>query len=224
MHELPDTVAVDIVLLPPGPIMDMAISANRTLLAGNPDGGIRLDRENCLPHISVAMLPVRREDVPEIVTKVGRIAGQCSPMAMTVDAIAKRRGGTGETVSVLHILRPEILQLFHKTVMNAVAPYSAPPAVPENFLGEVSGPSADCLRRFQKISAYERYSPHITLGFGDLPELIPGLDFPLRFEVTGGAVCHLGAHCTCRRVLAGFELGTRAPTARGRPTRRQGGG
>jgi hypothetical protein len=220
MHELPDTVAVDVVLLPPGPIMDMTISANRTLLAGNPDGGIRLDRENCLPHISVAMLPVRREDIPGIVAKVGRIAGQCSPMAMTVDAVAKHRSSTGETVSVLHILRPEILQLFHKTVMNAVKPYSAPAAGPEIFFEEVSGPSVDCLLRFQKTSVYERYSPHITLGFGDLPELIPGIDFPVRFEVTRGAVCHLGAHCTCRQVLAGFDLGTRAPTARRRTARR----
>ncbi|MDD3071876.1 MAG: 2'-5' RNA ligase family protein [Methanoculleus horonobensis] len=222
MHELPDTVAVDVVLLPPGPIMDMALSANRTLLAGNPGGGIRLDSENCIPHISIAMLPVRREAIPELVAKVARIAGQCSPMTMTIDAIAKHRGGTGGTVCVFHILRPEIIQLFHKTVMNAVEPYAAPGAGTEAFLGEASEASVDCLHRFRKTSAYERYSPHITLGFGDLPELIPGLDFPVRFEVTGGAVCHLGAHCTCRGVLSGFELGTRAPTAHSRPGRRQG--
>lgn len=76
------------------------------------------------------------------------------------------------------------------------------------FMGEVSAPSVDCLARFMKTGAYEHYSPHITLGYGDLPELIPGLDLPLRFEVAKAAVCHLGAHCTCRRVLAGFGLGT----------------
>jgi hypothetical protein len=95
MNELPDTIAIDVVLLPPGPIMDLAIGANRTLLAGNPDGGIRLDRENCLPHISVAMLPARSGDVPEITAKVDRITRQCSPMAMTIDAVAKHRPGMG---------------------------------------------------------------------------------------------------------------------------------
>jgi 2'-5' RNA ligase len=208
MYELPDTVAVDVVLLPPGPIMDMAIGANRTLLAGNPDKGIRLDHENCLPHITVAMLPVRSGDIPEVVARVDRITRQCSPMVVTIDAVAKHRTGTGETAPVFHILRAEILQLFHKTVMNAVTPYAAPPAGPGMFAGEASAPSVECLPRFRKAGAYERYSPHITLGFGDLPELIPGIDLPVRFEVTSAAVCHLGTHCTCRRVLAEFGLGT----------------
>ncbi len=220
MYELHDTVAIDVVLLPPGPIMDMAIGANRALLAGNPDGGIRLDRANCLPHVSVAMLPARRGDIPEITAKVDRIARRCSPVAMTLDAVAKHRSSMGGTVSAFHILRAEILQLLHKTVMNALKPHQAPPAGPLMFAGEVSASSVDCLLRFPKTSAYEHYSPHITLGFGDLPEIIPGIDFPVRFEATKAAVCHLGSHCTCRRVLAEFDLGTRTPAARGRTVRR----
>ncbi|KAF5087106.1 hypothetical protein DSECCO2_50290 [anaerobic digester metagenome] len=214
MHELPETIAVDVVLLPPGPIMDMAISANRTLLAGNPDGGIRLDREGCLPHISAAMFPARREDLPEIAAKVERITQHCSPMALTIDAVAKHRKNAGKTVSTFHILRGEILQLFHKTVMNKMTPYQAPSTGPSLFSGEASAPSVECLMRFPKTSAYERYSPHITLGFGDLPEIIPGIDFPIRFEVTKAALCHLGSHCTCRRVLATFDLGLRAHSSR----------
>jgi len=214
MYELPDTVALDVVILPPGPIMDMAIGANRILLAGTPGGGIRLGEEDSLPHISVAMFPVRREDIPEITAKVDRIARRCSPMALTIDTIAKHRVRTGETVSVFHIPRPEILQLFHKTVMNAITPYTAPPAGPGMFAGEASASSLDCLLRFPKTSAYERYSPHITLGFGDLPELIPGIDFPVRFEATKAAICRLGNHCTCRGVLARFNLGAGAGTGR----------
>jgi len=220
MHELPDTVAVDVVLLPPGPIMDLAIGANRTLLAGNPGGGIRLDNEGCLPHISVAMFPAKREDLPAITANVDRVARRCSPMALTMDAVAKHRVNTGETVSVFHILRPEIIQLFHKTIMNAVKPYQAPPAGPEMFAGEASAASVDCLLRFPKTSAYERYSPHITLGFGDLPELIPGIDFPIRFEATKAAVCRLGNHCTCRRILAEFDLGAGVLAGHGRTVRR----
>ncbi|WP_292518548.1 hypothetical protein [Methanoculleus sp.] len=214
MHELPDTVAIDIVLLPPGPVMDTAISANRTLLAGNPDGGIRLDREDCLPHISVAMLPARRENLGEIIRRVDRISRQCSPMTLTIDAVAKHRTSTGETVSVFHILRSEIIQLFHKSVMNAIKPFPVPQAGPGIFVDEAPASSLDCLSRFPKTSAYERYSPHITLGFGDLPELIPGIDFPIRFEAARAAICHLGSHCTCRRILAGFDLGTREPVPR----------
>jgi hypothetical protein len=219
MHEVPDTAAIDVVLLPPGPIMEMAIGANRTLLAGNPGGGIRLDGEDCLPHVSVAMLPARREDMPEIIAKMDRIARRCSPMTMTIDAVAKHRSSTGETVSAFHILRAEILALFHKTVMNVLAPYATLPAGPPIFFEEASAPSIDCFLRFPETSAYERYSPHITLGFGDLPELLPGIDLPVRFEVTKAAICHLGSHCTCRRIIAGFDLGTGASAAHGRPIR-----
>ena len=127
MHEVPDTLAIDVVLLPPGPIMEMAIGANRTLLAGNPGGSIRLDGEDCLPHVSVAMLPARREDMPEIIAKMDRIVRRCSPMTMTIDAVAKHRSSTGETVSAFHILRAEILALFHKTVMTHT-PYRTFPA------------------------------------------------------------------------------------------------
>ncbi|MDN7012597.1 2'-5' RNA ligase family protein [Methanoculleus sp. FWC-SCC3] len=215
MHELPETIAVDVVFLPPGPIMDIAIGANRTLLAGNPDGGIRLDREGCLPHISVAMFPAKRRDITDIAAKIEQITRRCSPMSLTIDAVAKHRKNAGETVSTFHILKAEILQLFHKTVMNEVKPYQAPPAGPSMFSGEASAPSVDCLLRFPKTSAYERYSPHITLGFGDLPEIIPGIDFPVRFEVTKAALCHLGSHCTCHRVLATFDLGLRAHGGRG---------
>lgn len=102
MHEPPETVAIDIVLLLPGPIMDMVIGVNRTQLAGNPGGGIRLGREDSLPHISVAMLP----------------------------------------------------------------------------------------------------------------EIITGIDFPVRFEAAKAALCHLGSHCTCRKVLATFDLGVREPVPR----------
>ncbi|HQD25054.1 MULTISPECIES: hypothetical protein [Methanoculleus] len=223
MHELPDTVAIDVVLLPPRPIMDTAIGVNRTLLAGAPDGGIRLGWEDCLPHISVAMFPAKRDDLREITRTVDKISRQCSPMSLTIDAVAKRRTGAGRTVSVFHILRTEIIQLFHKTVMNALKPYWALDVGPESFAGGASGSSIDCLTRFPKLSAYERYSPHITLGYGDLPELIPGVDLPLRFEATKAAICHLGEHCTCRHVLAEFDLGNRTPVPRNWTARTRAG-
>ncbi len=215
MHEALDTVAIDIVLLPPGPIMDMAISANRTLLAGSPGGEIRLGRGGCIPHVSVAMLPAKRGDIPEIVADLDRIARQCSPMTMTIDAVAKDRSSTRGTVSAFHIPRTDILSLFHKTVMNAVKPYTASTVGPPAFFGQTSAPSIDCLLRFPARAAYERYSPHITLGFGDLPELLPGIDLPVRFETTKAAVCHMGSYCTCRRIIAGFGLGVGVFAAHG---------
>jgi 2'-5' RNA ligase len=207
MSTLADTVAVDVALLPPDPVMDEAIRINQALIAGNSDGEVRLDRQTCIPHITVAMGAVRREKLREVETAVGRIARHCTPMTLTIDAIEHTSVSTGERVSAFHVLRPEIIQLFHKTVMNAVSRYAVPEAAPEMFADEtVSASSVDCLRRFRERSSFARYSPHITLGFGEIEPFLPGLDFPLRFEVTRVAICHLGNHCTCREILAEFEL------------------
>lgn len=216
MYELPDTVALDVVILPPDPITEMAISTNRILLADNPGGGIHLGKEYCLPHIPVAIFSAKRDDIPDIIAKIDRIARRCSPMILTIDTVAKYRTKAGETISAFHIPRPEVLQLFHKKVMKGMKPYVASPAGPGMFADEASATSIDCLLRFPKTSAYEHYSPHIALGFGDLPELIPGIDLPVRFEARRAAICHLGGHCTCRRVLARFDLGAGAATGSNR--------
>lgn len=207
MSTLPDTVAIDIVLLPPGPVMDEAIRINQALIMGNSDGEIILSREGAVPHISVAMAAVRRDNLPELTRAVERIVQHCTPMTLTIDAIEHQSVSSGDWISAFHVLRPEIIQLFHKTVMNAVSRYAVADVTEEIFAGErVTASTVDCLRRFPETSSFSRYSPHITLGFGEIEPLLPGLDFPIRFEVTRAAIYRLGNHCTCREILAEFEV------------------
>ncbi len=207
MSILPDTVAIDIVLIPPGPVVDEAIRINQALIMGNSDGEIALSREGSIPHISVAMAAVRRDDLPAVTRAIERIVQHCTPMTLTIDAIEHRSASNGDRVSAFHVLRPEIIQLFHKTVMNAVSRYAVSGATPEMFADErVEESSVDYLRRFPETSSFSRYSPHITLGFGEIEPLLPGLDFPIRFEATRAAICRLGNHCTCREILAEFAL------------------
>jgi len=58
-------IAVDVVLLPSERIVDKAIEANRELLKQCPDK-IILDKENCLPHVSLAMGCIEETDSPGI--------------------------------------------------------------------------------------------------------------------------------------------------------------
>jgi len=46
--------------------------------------------------------------------------------------------------------------------------------------------------------------PHISVGYGE----ITGLPSPIEFRATQLALCHLGNHCTCRKVLASAEFST----------------
>ena len=69
--------AVDVVLLPSEEMADKAIAANKELLKQYADK-IVLDKENCLPHISLAMGCIDEKDIAEIKRTLRVIAGQCS--------------------------------------------------------------------------------------------------------------------------------------------------
>ncbi|MBT3538706.1 hypothetical protein HOF40_01690 [Candidatus Parcubacteria bacterium] len=47
-------------------------------------------------------------------------------------------------------------------------------------------------------SSLEKYWPHITLKGCDKPKYN---DLPKKFIANRIAICHLGDHCTCRKVL-----------------------
>jgi hypothetical protein len=70
----------------------------------------------------------------------------------------------------------------------------SPPAVTESTLAWI--------RDYREKSSFERFFPHITLGYGRLADF----PFPARFTAPRLALCHLGNHCTCRRILASAEF------------------
>jgi 2'-5' RNA ligase len=55
---------------------------------------------------------------------------------------------------------------------------------------------------YRQQSSFERFFPHITIGFGRAE----GGAFPRRFKVPQLALCHLGNNCTCRQILATVPL------------------
>jgi hypothetical protein len=48
----------------------------------------------------------------------------------------------------------------------------------------------------------ENCLPHITIGYGQVDDFT----FTAEFTASKLALCHLGIHCTCRKVLAAAEL------------------
>jgi len=211
MTPLPEEIALDVVLIPPGPVIDEAIRINRALLAMHPqDDAIMLDATACIPHMTVAMAAVKSRDFSAITDAIGKIAEKCSPMTLSITGISAVTVAGGRKVSGFDITRIDALQLLHKTVMHAVEPYALQETKPEMFAGyekgRVEDTAIDCLRRFSKRSSFSNYSPHITLGYGRIPDLVPGTPFPIRFLAQRIAICHLGKHCTCRSILSSFDL------------------
>ena len=59
------------------------------------------------------------------------------------------------------------------------------------------------VKDFVRTKILENYHPHITLGMG----VLLGLNLPISFIASRLALCHLGTHCTCKKILTEFKLG-----------------
>jgi 2'-5' RNA ligase len=196
-------IAVDVVLLPSERITNKAIEANRILLEQYPDK-IILDKEECLPHISLAMGCIDETDIAGIEMILPRVAKSHSPGQLYIDGIQIGTNAKNEKVSVLQLKKTKQLQSLHEAVMRKLVPYfnydvsakmvlSPPPAGESTLLW---------IRNYPEKSSFERFSPHITLGYGQLENF----SFPPEFTASSLALCHLGNHCTCRKILASTVL------------------
>ncbi len=68
--------------------------------------------------------------------------------------------------------------------------------------GDISETTLQWIKNYRQKAAFENFSPHITLGYGEIEDL----EFPKELKASTLALCHLGNHCTCREVLVSFEL------------------
>ncbi len=196
--------AVDVVLLPPEDIMDYAVDVNKELLKKNPPE-IVLDKEKCLPHISLSMGVLDEEKLEEAQQVLEEVASNFSALQLSITGTTVSEHKNGLFVSCLDI-QGEQIQKIHETVMNSFSSLLKQGIVEdvqwvENQQGEVPTIWKDWVKDFAVNSAFKNYYPHITIGFGKAPQ-------PEKKSFTASrlALCHLGNYCTCRKILAEVEL------------------
>ena len=196
-------IAVDVVLIPSEEMTDTAIEANRKLSKKNPDK-IVLDREKSLPHISLAMGCIDQRKIADIEIILRKIAEKLPIRFLNIVNIHTHTNITGEKVSVLQIENTDRLQSLHEQVMTSMKPYFSYDVTADMLLsdGTVGESTLQWIKNYPAESGYENFFPHITLGYGE----IRLESLPVRFNVSKIALCRLGNHCTCRKVLAAAEL------------------
>jgi 2'-5' RNA ligase len=222
-------IAVDVVLLPSQAMMDRAIAANRRLLRIGTDK-ITLNKRDCLPHISLAMGCIEKTDIPNIERTLRTVAKSRPPGPLTIVGIRVGTDAAGRKVSVFEVGKTDLLQSLHEAVMRDLSPYLSSNVTADMLLGE---PAADdstlqWIRDYPEKSSFENFFPHITIGFGQIAEHAvrrrsgparagvpsasegPHLPSPIEFHATQLALCHLGNHCTCRKVLASAGIPTQS--------------
>jgi len=190
--------ALDAVLLPSEYMMDMAIEMNKKIKS-SARNEIKLDKEYCLPHITLAMGCAEEKNMKGIRGLLREIAGEFSVFNLkTIPAIEKK--------AWFRIEQDEKLFSLHKRIMDRLHPYFTYEADKFMFYkkkGEVINDMAvDYVKNFPLKSALENYTPHITMGSHDFEIALPEIEFSSR-EL---ALCHLGNYCTCRKILLSFNL------------------
>lgn len=190
--------AVDVVLLPSDEMMDKAIRANAELVEKS-GSKIVLDKENCLPHISLAMGCIHEQDISSI-GRVLELIAQKSPLGnLTVSGIRSSINARGETVSVFEIVNTKELQALHEKVMKKVKPYFSYDVTEDMIYDkEITETALLWIKSYPEKASIANFLPHITIGYGQ----IENGPFPIEFITSRLALCHLGNHCTCRKILA----------------------
>ena len=197
--------AVDVVLLPTEQMCERAVEANRKLVKKY-GGKIVLDKENCLPHISLAMGGIDERDIVAIKEVLNGFAEKNPLPELRIIGIRTSTNQAGEKVSVFEVEKTRQLQSLHEEVMEKVATYFSYEVTKDMLYNpaEVGELTLLWIRNYRGKSSFARFFPHITIGYGE----ITGLSFPIRFGVSELALCHLGNHCTCRKILASVKIAT----------------
>jgi 2'-5' RNA ligase len=190
-------IAVDVVLLPGEEVTNKAIEANRQLPGG--DGAIVLNKQDCLPHISLAMGCVDEEDIGQIERILRDIAKDSRIAKLRIIGVYIGTNASGEQVSLYHVEKTEAIQSLHEKVTRSLSRYFSYDVSAEmvSAEGQVAESTLRWIENFVTESSFEKFFPHITIGYGQAE----ALDFPIEFTPAGLAVCHLGNHCTCKKIL-----------------------
>ena len=206
-----DVLVIDVVLLPPEFIRDEAMRLNALLNEREPTDNIHLGRVLNRPHISLLMAGVHREDLEPIGDAVQTVLQHFDPMLLTITGVYPYVNPSRTTITSFLIEKTAELQSLHETVLSALSPFMVLPLTkamlshpPGEGFSESILAYVNC---FLDNSSFERYSPHITLGMGDLRTSDARIPIPGDIVVHTAAICRVGDHGVCSEVLATYELG-----------------
>jgi 2'-5' RNA ligase len=195
--------AVDIVLLPDDSMTDKAIKTNAKLVRKY-GSQIVLDKNNCLPHISLAMGCIKDSDIGAAGKILKEIAEQNPMGKLKIIGVQVEENAKGKKVSAFEVERTSQLQAIHEKVSQELARYFSYDVTEDMIYGddEVAETTLLWIKNYREQSSFEKFSPHITIGYGQAEALARLIEFRAYRLV----LCHLGNHCTCRKVLASASV------------------
>ena len=194
--------AIDIVLLPPEEIMKLAKVMNKKLL-DKYDGEIDFVNEICIPHLTLCMGGIKKEDVPKLSNIVTEISKKFAPINLTITGNGTYISPDGSKGFGLMIKKDRTLYKLHEKILHRCeALFVKVTAEHVNPPGKIRASSIKHANKFVEMDGFELFNPHITLGVGETKSINERVNFTAKRL----AICHLGNWCTCRKILFETEL------------------
>lgn len=196
-------IAADVVLLPSRAMTEWAIGINRELVR-HFGSEIVFGEKACLPHVSLAMGCMDERDIDSVRDLLQELAKETPVRRLNATGILVSTNSRSEHTSLLEIERTDGLQALHEAAMREVEPFFSRD-VTEAMVADdtVAESTLEWIRDYPEKAAFEQFSPHITLGYGQAKT---DDSFPIPFTVSRLALCHVGNHGTCRNLLASVSL------------------
>lgn len=195
--------AVDFVILPPEHVADTAISLNKQVCNKS---YIALDKDQCLPHVSLLMGCLRLDQIRQAELILKAIASHHNVMSLRVPDIRTVNTSAGD-IMTLNIEPHNGLQTLHESLVDAFTSLLAKNANDDDVFGDspVAPSTLDWINNYISDSCVENFWPHITVGYVKENTVVGDIK-PFTFAASRIAICHLGNYCTCKKVLTEIRL------------------
>ena len=201
-------IAIDVVLLPPEEIMDLCIAINKKCAAEGKAKAL-LGKKDFIPHLSLGIGCVEEKDLPKIKSILKNIAARFAPVKVELHELYHYISKTDskKAYGFRAKITPEI-QHFHETVMRELDNFFSYDTTTEMLYkdqGEVIQVLSPAFTKYKENYGFENYKPHITLMCHE----VTFKELPIKFTSSTIVLCHLGDHCTCRKILFSTPLAKR---------------
>ncbi|MCA9386100.1 2'-5' RNA ligase family protein [Candidatus Dojkabacteria bacterium] len=198
--------AIDIVIIPPKDIFNLAIEISNSIASETIEPPILLNNKNQLPHISLLMGGAEDSKIDLIWSKIETLL-EVHESTFNLEITELKKGDHNYSFTISRT--PELLA-FHNSLVEEIAPLLSYEVTEEHFTNSstFNPRSADWVNNYIENSSGENFKPHITLGahhdsmiLGEKHLCSLEENLPIRFEVQHITLCHLGNYCTCAETI-----------------------
>ena len=203
-----DVLAINVLLEPDQPMLDLAAAANARLLVSDPSG-FALDADHAT-HLTVLQGFVGRDDLTRVFAAVAGVTARTPPTGLELTATGYYGlPWQGRSLAGIRVRPTPGLLDFQQQLIAALGPLLVKDGTAAAFVplpdGRPVGPEiVSYVRDFIPKSSGAKFNPHVTIGIAneaDVARLVAELFTPLRFRATSVSVYQLGEYGAARRKL-----------------------